>query len=57
MFPLIDWQQITDQITLILEDIALLTVEFQDLQSRVKWLEDNHDRPVVPSPHKPVPMD
>ncbi|CAB4406020.1 unnamed protein product [Rhizophagus irregularis] len=55
--PLMDWQQITDQITSILEDIALLTVEFQALQSRVKWLEDNHDRPVVPSSQKPVPMD
>ncbi|CAB4415498.1 unnamed protein product [Rhizophagus irregularis] len=55
--PLMDWQKITDQITLILEDIALLTVEFQDLQLRVKWLEDNHDRPVIPSPQKSVPMD
>ncbi|PKY63391.1 hypothetical protein RhiirA4_492147, partial [Rhizophagus irregularis] len=55
--PLLDWQKITDQITLILEDIALLTVEFQGLQSRVKWLEDNHDRPVMPSPQKSVPMD
>ncbi|PKY59003.1 hypothetical protein RhiirA4_481398 [Rhizophagus irregularis] len=52
-----DWQQIIDQITLILEDIALLTVEFQDLQSRVKWLEDNHDRPVIPSPQNSVLMD
>ncbi|PKY53868.1 hypothetical protein RhiirA4_472316 [Rhizophagus irregularis] len=55
--PLMDWQKITDQITSILEDIALLTVEFQDLQSRVKWLEDNHDRPVVLRPHNPIPMD
>ncbi|PKY63194.1 hypothetical protein RhiirA4_491339, partial [Rhizophagus irregularis] len=53
-----DWQKITDQITLILEDIALLTVEFNDLQSRVKWLEDNHhDQSTAPIPHKSVPMD
>ncbi|PKY60624.1 hypothetical protein RhiirA4_484530, partial [Rhizophagus irregularis] len=55
--PLMDWQKITNQITLILEDIALLTVEFQDLQSRVKWLEDNHDQPVVPRPQNPISMD
>ncbi|CAB4406018.1 unnamed protein product [Rhizophagus irregularis] len=55
--PLMDWQQITEQITLILEEINQLSVDFQSLQSRVKWLEDNHGRPVVPSPQDSTPMD
>ncbi|CAB4432302.1 unnamed protein product [Rhizophagus irregularis] len=55
--PLMDWQQVTEQITFILEEINQLTVDFQNLQSRVKWLEDNHGRPVVPSPQDSTFMD
>ncbi|PKY44655.1 hypothetical protein RhiirA4_419222 [Rhizophagus irregularis] len=42
MPPLMDWQQITNHITTILEEITYLTAEFSQLQSRVKWLEDQH---------------
>ncbi|PKY61665.1 hypothetical protein RhiirA4_486952 [Rhizophagus irregularis] len=52
-----DWQHITEQITLILEEITQLTNDFAELQSRVKWLEDNHGQAVVPLPHNSVPMD
>ncbi|CAB5205221.1 unnamed protein product [Rhizophagus irregularis] len=38
--PLMDWQYITEQIIIILEEISHLTVEFAQLQNRVKWLED-----------------
>ncbi|PKY54386.1 hypothetical protein RhiirA4_426740 [Rhizophagus irregularis] len=60
MPPLMDWQQIVDHITTILEEITHLTTEFSQLQSRVKWLEDQHSpqpRPVstlFPPPRLPV---
>ncbi|CAB4440162.1 unnamed protein product [Rhizophagus irregularis] len=38
-------------------DLEYDTAGLDGLQSRVKWLEDNHDRPVIPSPKQPVPMD
>ncbi|GBC43788.2 hypothetical protein RIR_jg14892.t1 [Rhizophagus irregularis DAOM 181602=DAOM 197198] len=34
--PLMDWQHITEQITIILEEIAHLTTEFAQLQHCVK---------------------
>ncbi|GBC31437.2 hypothetical protein RIR_jg31936.t1 [Rhizophagus irregularis DAOM 181602=DAOM 197198] len=40
--PLMDWQYITKQITIILEEITHLTTEFAQLQNRVKWLEDQY---------------
>ncbi|PKB97196.1 hypothetical protein RhiirA5_433564, partial [Rhizophagus irregularis] len=49
--PLMDWQYITEQITIILEEINHLTTEFAQLQHRVKWLEDQHSS----SPPPPVP--
>ncbi|CAB5113942.1 unnamed protein product [Rhizophagus irregularis] len=49
--PLMDWQYITEQITIILEEITHLTTEFAQLQHRVKWLEDQHSS----SPPPPVP--
>ncbi|PKY54387.1 hypothetical protein RhiirA4_473186, partial [Rhizophagus irregularis] len=57
VLPLMDWQLITDQITFILEEIAQLTNDFAELQTRVKWLEDNRGQSAVPHPQKPVPMD
>ncbi|PKY54738.1 hypothetical protein RhiirA4_473714 [Rhizophagus irregularis] len=42
MPPLMDWQQITEHITTILEEITHLTAEFSQLQHWVKWLEDQH---------------
>ncbi|GBC26314.2 hypothetical protein GLOIN_2v1785090 [Rhizophagus irregularis DAOM 181602=DAOM 197198] len=56
--PLIDWQYITEQITIILEKITHLTTEFAQLQNRVKWLEDQHFSPSIPrssQPHAPLP--
>ncbi|CAB4469265.1 unnamed protein product [Rhizophagus irregularis] len=56
--PLIDWQYITEQITIILEKITHLTTEFAQLQNRVKWLEDQHSPPSIPrssQPHAPLP--
>ncbi|GBC50562.2 hypothetical protein RIR_jg11627.t1 [Rhizophagus irregularis DAOM 181602=DAOM 197198] len=50
--PLMDWQYITEQITIILEEITHLT-----LQHRVKWLEDQHSSPPIPTsshPHAPL---
>ncbi|CAB4416055.1 unnamed protein product [Rhizophagus irregularis] len=38
-------------------DLEYDAAGLDDLQSRVKWLEDNHDRPVVLRPHNPIPMD
>ncbi|GBC31396.2 hypothetical protein GLOIN_2v1785090 [Rhizophagus irregularis DAOM 181602=DAOM 197198] len=45
--PLMDWQQITEQITVILEEITYLTTEFAQLQNRVKWLEDQYSSPPI----------
>ncbi|PKB97152.1 hypothetical protein RhiirA5_433641 [Rhizophagus irregularis] len=56
--PLMDWQHITDQITIILEEITYFTTEFTDLQKRVKWLEDQHSSPPIPrssQPHVSLP--
>ncbi|CAB4473768.1 hypothetical protein RhiirA1_478283 [Rhizophagus irregularis] len=53
-----DWQHITDQITIILEEITYFTTEFTDLQKRVKWLEDQHSSPPIPrssQPHVSLP--
>ncbi|CAB4377280.1 unnamed protein product [Rhizophagus irregularis] len=46
--PLMDWHYITEQITIILEEITHLTAEFAQLQNRVKWLEDQHSSPPIP---------
>ncbi|GET58915.1 hypothetical protein GLOIN_2v1785090 [Rhizophagus irregularis DAOM 181602=DAOM 197198] len=54
--PLMDWQQITDQITIILEEISHLTTEFAQLQHRVKWLEDQHSSSPPPIPRSPQPQ-
>ncbi|CAB4420331.1 unnamed protein product [Rhizophagus irregularis] len=37
--------------------IAQLTADFSELQSRVKWLEENRGQSVVPLPQSSVPMD
>ncbi|EXX55523.1 hypothetical protein RirG_224750 [Rhizophagus irregularis DAOM 197198w] len=51
--PLMDWQHITDQITIILEEITYLTTEFAQLQNRVKWLEDQHSSPPISRSQQP----
>ncbi|EXX61896.1 hypothetical protein RirG_166860 [Rhizophagus irregularis DAOM 197198w] len=53
--PLMDWQHITEQITIILEEITHLTTEFAQLLHRVKWLEDQHSSspPPIPSSQQP----
>ncbi|PKK55892.1 hypothetical protein RhiirC2_801224, partial [Rhizophagus irregularis] len=56
--PLMDWQYITEQITIILEEITNLTTEFAQLQNRVKWLKDQHSsspipRSLLPQTHLP----
>ncbi|PKK40749.1 hypothetical protein RhiirC2_805374, partial [Rhizophagus irregularis] len=51
--PLMDWQYITEQITIILEEITHLTTEFAQLQNRVKWLEDHHSSPPIPRSSQP----
>ncbi|CAB5179191.1 unnamed protein product [Rhizophagus irregularis] len=55
--PLMDWQHITEQITIILEEITHLTTEFAQLQHRVKWLEDQHSSSPPPIPISPQPQD
>ncbi|CAB5358673.1 hypothetical protein RhiirA1_477560 [Rhizophagus irregularis] len=57
--PLMDWQYITEQITIILEEITHLTTEFAQLQHRVKWLEDQHSSspPLISKiPHPQTPL-
>ncbi|GBC12611.2 hypothetical protein GLOIN_2v1785090 [Rhizophagus irregularis DAOM 181602=DAOM 197198] len=51
--PLMDWQHITEQITIILEEITHLTTEFAQLQNRVKWLEDHYSSPPIPRSQQP----
>ncbi|CAB4483370.1 unnamed protein product [Rhizophagus irregularis] len=51
--PLMDWQYVTEQITIILEEITHLTAEFAQLQNRVKWLEDQYFSPSVPKSSQP----
>ncbi|PKK58787.1 hypothetical protein RhiirC2_795766 [Rhizophagus irregularis] len=48
-----DWQYITEQISIILEEITYLTTEFAQLQNRVKWLEDQHSSPSIPRSSQP----
>ncbi|EXX50515.1 hypothetical protein RIR_jg13019.t1 [Rhizophagus irregularis DAOM 181602=DAOM 197198] len=55
-----DWQYITKQITVILEEITHLTTEFAQLQNRVKWLEDQYSSPPIlrsSQPHVPLPLE
>ncbi|EXX58641.1 hypothetical protein RirG_196060 [Rhizophagus irregularis DAOM 197198w] len=51
--PLMDWQHITEQITIILEEITYLTTEFAQLQNRVKWLEDHYSSPPISRSQQP----
>ncbi|EXX72741.1 hypothetical protein RirG_066420 [Rhizophagus irregularis DAOM 197198w] len=51
--PLMDWQRITEQITIILEEITYLTTEFAQLQNRVKWLEDHYSSPSISRTQQP----
>ncbi|RGB32626.1 hypothetical protein C1646_670003 [Rhizophagus diaphanus] len=50
--PTIDYQQIMDTLLAIQVEIADLTLNFNQLQSRVKDLEDGH--PPYSSPNAPV---
>ncbi|CAB5102826.1 unnamed protein product [Rhizophagus irregularis] len=54
--PLMNWQHITEQITIILKEITHLTTEFAQLQHRVKWLEDQHSSSPPSIPRSPQPQ-
>ncbi|PKB97199.1 hypothetical protein RhiirA5_384827 [Rhizophagus irregularis] len=51
--PLMDWQHVTEQITIILEEITHLTADFAQLQNQVKWLEDHYSSPPIPRSQQP----